>query len=57
MSGKGDGQRPRYVSDEVWFENWNKIYGKKAEEKNKGLKSKLSICATGEVIKKDEKKI
>jgi hypothetical protein len=53
MSGKGSNQRPRYISDQEWFEKWEAVYGKK--EKN--FKSKVNVCATGEVIKKDDKKI
>jgi hypothetical protein len=29
MSGKGDWQRPRFVSEAQWAENWERAFGKK----------------------------
>ena len=32
--GKGSGRRPREVSDQQFTENWERIFGKKKDEKS-----------------------
>lgn len=33
--GKGSKQRPRQISEAEWFSNWERVYGKKDEKKDK----------------------
>lgn len=35
MNGKGSKRRPKSVSQEIFDKNWEKIFGKKKEEKDK----------------------
>jgi len=33
--GKGSKQRPRYIDDEKFDENWEKVFGNKSKQKKK----------------------
>lgn len=39
---KGSKRRPRQISEQEWFANWERIYGKKKDAKNKKEQEKNS---------------